>query len=219
MVDAAKELEMIRREGFEQCEGKSTSYSGDLGGAPPRSRGYVERGYSQSSKPSHAATPASEAGYAGHNSSSSVHTSQGLFSRLVVCGGHSGHSGSSHQPASRGGCFECGHTGHFVRDCPRLDVVAYIRVLRLRLPGLHNLQLGVVYRVVDVVLLLVEVVVVEIHNLREVVLTVMFFRVGRRLRLQMLLPHVLFHFVIDQLLYYLMQALLILMCPHILLLV
>ncbi|XP_069150832.1 uncharacterized protein [Solanum lycopersicum] len=97
VVNAAKELEMIRREGFEQCEGKSTSYSGDLGGAPPRSRGYVERGYSQSSKPSHAATPASE----------------GSSSRPLVRGGHSGQSGSSHQPASRGGCFECGHTGHF----------------------------------------------------------------------------------------------------------
>ena len=37
-----------------------------------------------------------EAGYAGHNSSSSVHTSQGSSSRFVFCGGHSGHSGSSH---------------------------------------------------------------------------------------------------------------------------
>ena len=41
---------MIRREGFEQREGKRTRYSGDFGGAPPRSRGYVGRGYhSQSS--------------------------------------------------------------------------------------------------------------------------------------------------------------------------
>ena len=40
MVDAAKELDMIRREGFEQREGKRTRYSGDYGGAPPRSRGY-----------------------------------------------------------------------------------------------------------------------------------------------------------------------------------
>ena len=38
MVDAAKELEMIRREGFEQREGKRTRYSGDYGGAPSRSR-------------------------------------------------------------------------------------------------------------------------------------------------------------------------------------
>ena len=78
-------------------------------------------------------------------------------------------------------------------------MVAYIRVLRLRLSGLHNLQLRVVHRVVvvvltqvEVVLLLVEVVVVEIHNLREVVLTTMLFRVGQRLRLQMLLSEVLF---------------------------
>ncbi|XP_015075564.1 DNA-binding protein HEXBP-like [Solanum pennellii] len=56
---------------------------------------------------------ASEAGYAGHNSSSSVHTSQGSSSRPVVRGGHSGHSGSSHQPASRRRCFECGDMGHF----------------------------------------------------------------------------------------------------------
>ena len=41
VVDAAKELEMIRREGFEQREGKRTRYSGDFGGAPPRSRGYL----------------------------------------------------------------------------------------------------------------------------------------------------------------------------------
>ena len=45
MVDAAKELEMIRREGFEQQEGKRTRYSGDYGGAPPRSRGYMGIGY------------------------------------------------------------------------------------------------------------------------------------------------------------------------------
>ena len=60
----------------------------------------------------------SEAGYAGLNSSSSVHTSQGSSSRPVVRGGHSGHSGSSHQPASRRGCFECDMV-HFVRDYPR----------------------------------------------------------------------------------------------------
>ena len=41
VVDAVKELEMIRREGFEQREGKRTRYSGDFGGAPPRSRGYL----------------------------------------------------------------------------------------------------------------------------------------------------------------------------------
>ena len=64
-------------------------------------------------------------------------------------------------------------------------MVAYIRVLRLRPPGLHNHLLGVVHRMVEVVLiqvevvlLLVEVVVVEVHNLMEVVLTVMLFQVG-----------------------------------------
>ena len=72
---------------------------------------------------------------------------------------------------------------------------------------------------VEVVLLMVEVVVVEVHNLMEFVLTVMLFQVGQRLRLQILLSHVFFRFVIDQLLYYLIQDLLILMCPHILLLV
>ena len=75
-MDVAKELKMIRREGFGQHEGKRTRYSGDYGGAPPRSRGYLGRGYHpQSSRPIHAAIPASEAGYAEHNSSSSVHTS------------------------------------------------------------------------------------------------------------------------------------------------
>ncbi|XP_069149388.1 uncharacterized protein [Solanum lycopersicum] len=117
VVDAAKKLEMIRCEVFEQRESKRTHSSGDYDGDPPRSRGYVERGYhSQSSRPIHAAIPASEAGYAGHSSSSSVHTSQGSSSRRIVRGGH---SGSSHQPASRRGCFECGDMGHFVRDCPR----------------------------------------------------------------------------------------------------
>ncbi|XP_069148173.1 glycine-rich protein 2-like [Solanum lycopersicum] len=111
---------MIRREEFEQREGKRTHYSGDYGGAPSRSRGYLGRGYHpQSNRPILAAIPASEAGYAGHNSSSSVHTLQGSSSRPVVRGGHSGHSGSSHQPASRRGCFECDDMGHFVRDCPR----------------------------------------------------------------------------------------------------
>lgn len=46
----------------------------------------------------------------------------------------------------------------------------------------------------------------------------MLFRVGQRLRLQMLLSQVLFRFIIDHLLYYLIRDLLILMCPHILLL-
>ncbi|XP_069149602.1 uncharacterized protein [Solanum lycopersicum] len=120
VVDASKELEMIRREGFEQREGKRTRYSGYCGGAPPRSRGYLGRGYHpQSSRPIHAAIPVSEAGYARHNSSSSVHTLQGSSSRPVVRGGHSGHFGSSHQQASHRGCFECGDMGHFVRDCPR----------------------------------------------------------------------------------------------------
>ena len=73
----------------------------------------------QSSRPIHAAILASEAGYAGHNSLSSVHTSQGSSSRPVVRGRHSGHSGSSHQPASRRGCFEYGDIGHYVRYCPR----------------------------------------------------------------------------------------------------
>ena len=64
-------------------------------------------------------------------------------------------------------------------------MVANIKVLKLRLSGLYNLQLGVVNRVVEVVLiqvevvlLLVEVVVVEVHNMREVLLIVMSFRVG-----------------------------------------
>ncbi|KAG5580482.1 hypothetical protein H5410_051109 [Solanum commersonii] len=93
VVDAAKELEMIRREGLEQREGKRTHHSGDYGGALPRSQGYLARGYhSQSSRPIHAAIPASEASYAGHSSSSWVHTSQGSSSRPVGCGGHSGHS-------------------------------------------------------------------------------------------------------------------------------
>ena len=39
---------------------------------------------------------------------------------------------------------------------------------------------------VEVVLLLVEVAVVEVHNLMEVVLTVMLFQVGQRLKPQML---------------------------------
>ena len=112
-------------------------------------------------------------------------------------------------------------------------MVDYIRVLKLRLPGTHNLKLGVVHRMVElvhrmvelvhrmveVVLLLGEVVVVEVLNLMEVVLTVMLFQVGQRLKPQMLLSQILFRFVIDQLLYYLIQDLLILMCPHILLLV
>ena len=66
-------------------------------------------------------------------------------------------------------------------------MVAHIRVLGLRLQGLHNLQLGVVHRVVEVVLLLVELVVMEVHNMREVVLTIMLFLVGQRLIFQMLL--------------------------------
>ncbi|XP_069146964.1 uncharacterized protein [Solanum lycopersicum] len=101
---------MIRREGFEQREGKRTRYSGDYGGAPLRSRGYLGRGHHpQSSRPIHATMPSSEAGYAGHNSSSSVHTSQGSSSRPVVRGGHLVIQGSqastskAAQPPARGG--------------------------------------------------------------------------------------------------------------------
>ena len=64
-------------------------------------------------------------------------------------------------------------------------MVANIKVLKLRLSGLYNLQLGVVHRVVEVVLIqvevvlfLVEVVVVEFHNMKEVLLTITLFRVG-----------------------------------------
>ena len=64
---------MIRREGFKQREGKRSRYSGDYGGTPPRSRGYVRRGYhSQSSRPIYAAIPVFEAGYVGHSSFSLV---------------------------------------------------------------------------------------------------------------------------------------------------
>ena len=106
VVDAAKELEMIRREGFEQREGKRTRYLGDYGGAPPRSRCYLGIGYPpQSSRPIHASIPTSEVGYTVHSSSSSVHTSQGSSSRPMVRGGNSSQSGSSHQSASRRGCF------------------------------------------------------------------------------------------------------------------
>ena len=41
VVDVAKELEMIRREGFELHEGYMTRYSGYYGGVPSRSRGYI----------------------------------------------------------------------------------------------------------------------------------------------------------------------------------
>ncbi|XP_015075341.1 uncharacterized protein LOC107019330 [Solanum pennellii] len=106
VVDVAKELEMIRREGFEQREGKRTHYSGDYGGAPPRSRCYLGRGsHPRSSRPIHAAIPAFETGYPRRRSSSSVHTSQGSPSRPI--------------PASRRGYFEFGDMGHYVRDCPR----------------------------------------------------------------------------------------------------
>lgn len=97
-----------------------------------------------------------------------------------------------------------------------------LRVLKLQLHGLHNLGLGDVYRVAELVLIQVEasllvfeVVVPEVHNPRMVILTVIFFRVGKMLRLQMLLSHVLFWFVINQMPYYLIQALRIMMCPHI----
>ena len=103
MVDESKELEMIRSEGFEQCEGKKTRYSGDVSGAPPTSRGYVERGYhSHSSRPIHAAIHASEVGYTRHTSSSLVHTSQGSSSRPIVRGGNSGRSGPSSSCVSLG---------------------------------------------------------------------------------------------------------------------
>ncbi|KAG5568238.1 hypothetical protein H5410_064748 [Solanum commersonii] len=156
VVDAAKELEMIRREEFEQREGQRTHHSGDYGGASPKSRGYLGRGYhSQSSRHIHIVIPASKAGYTGNSSSSSVHTSHGSSSRPVSRGGHSIHSGSSHQPTSRRGCFECGDIGHFMRDCPRVRCGGLHQGSTSRL---HNLQLGEVYRVEEVVLIQVEVV-------------------------------------------------------------
>ena len=113
-------LKMIRSEGFEQCEGKKTHYSGDFCCTPPTSRANIGRGYKfLSSRPIHAAIPAYEAGYAGHTSSRLVHTSQSSSSKPIVCGGNSGHSGSSNDPASRRVCFECGYMGYFMRDYPR----------------------------------------------------------------------------------------------------
>ncbi|KAG5611281.1 hypothetical protein H5410_022562 [Solanum commersonii] len=95
-------------------EVKRARHSGDYGGSPPKSRGYFGRGYhSQSSRPIYVTIPMSEAGYTGHSSLSLVHTSQGSSSRPVGHGGHSNHSGSSHQPRSHSGCFECGDMGHF----------------------------------------------------------------------------------------------------------
>uniref|UniRef100_M1DTQ5 Uncharacterized protein n=1 Tax=Solanum tuberosum TaxID=4113 RepID=M1DTQ5_SOLTU len=44
VVNAAKMLEMIRCEGFEQREGKRAHHSGHLGSASPKSRGYSGRG-------------------------------------------------------------------------------------------------------------------------------------------------------------------------------
>ena len=99
--------------------------------------------------------------------------------------------------------------GQFVRDYPRTRHGGLPQGSQASTSRLHNLQLGVVNKMVEVVLtqvevvlLLVEVVVVEVHNLMEVVLTAMLFQVGKRLRLQMLLLQVLIWFVIDQLLYY-----------------
>ncbi|KAH0701394.1 hypothetical protein KY284_015609 [Solanum tuberosum] len=89
--------------GFEQHEGKRDRHSGKFGSTPPRSRG---------------STRAFETDYARHSSSSLVQTSQGSSSKLIGCRGNSGHSGSSHQPTSYMGCFECGDMGHFVRDSP-----------------------------------------------------------------------------------------------------
>ncbi|KAG5571827.1 hypothetical protein H5410_061593 [Solanum commersonii] len=112
---------MIHREGFEQREGKGAHHSGNFCSTPPRSRGYSRRGYhSHSRKPIHIAISIYEADYARHSTPSSVHTPHSLSSRPVVCGGHSVHSGFSHHPTSRRGCFECSNMGHFVRDCPKV---------------------------------------------------------------------------------------------------
>ena len=63
VVDVAKELEMIRCEGFEKRVDKRSRYSGDYGGARPRSRGYLGRGYHpQSSRPIRVALPEFEVG-------------------------------------------------------------------------------------------------------------------------------------------------------------
>ncbi|WMV46385.1 hypothetical protein MTR67_039770 [Solanum verrucosum] len=112
VVDAAKELEMIRRERFEQRKGKRAHHSSNYGGAPPKNRGYSGRCYhSQSSRPIHVAIPI-EVDYAGHSSLSLVHTSQGLSSRPVGRGGtrrggsHQGSQASTFrvaQPPTRGG--------------------------------------------------------------------------------------------------------------------
>ncbi|KAH0696044.1 hypothetical protein KY289_013526 [Solanum tuberosum] len=84
VVDVAKELKMIRRERFEQHEGKKSRHSGNFGSTPPRSQGYIRRGYhSHSSRPIHAMILASEADYVGHISSSSMRTLHGSSSRPV----------------------------------------------------------------------------------------------------------------------------------------
>ena len=82
-----------------------------------------------------------------------MHISHGSSSKLVGSGGHFGYLGSSHYPTSRRGCFEYGDMGHFLKDILRTKNGADIRVLRLLILGLHNLHLGEVYRVVELVLI------------------------------------------------------------------
>lgn len=65
---------------------------------------------------------------------------------------------------SRRGCFECDDMGHFVRDYPKLKRAGYISVRRLQLLGLHNLHPGELYRVVDMVLIQVEVVLLMVAS-------------------------------------------------------
>lgn len=77
-----------------------------------------------------------EVGYAEHSSLSLVHTSQGLSSRSVGRGGNYGLFGSSHQPTSRRGFFQCGDIQNIVRDS-----------LRSRRGGLHQGSQSLTFRV------------------------------------------------------------------------
>ncbi|XP_070012222.1 uncharacterized protein [Nicotiana sylvestris] len=134
VVDIAREIETVRRQGREETEAKKPRGSGSYSGASLR--GQFQHGRGRSFRHAQSARPEYRGASLGHGhhgsqrvqSSLSALPAQSSFHAPSVQGssmpsasaGHSGVRGSLQSPSpAPGSCYECGEFGHVWRQCPR----------------------------------------------------------------------------------------------------